>query len=46
MLRRPPKLVTATAAVVVLAPLLAGCEAKVYGDTAASAGEAARFGSG
>lgn len=38
MRRRPPALVTATAAVAIVAPLLAGCEAKVYGDTAASAG--------
>jgi hypothetical protein len=38
MRRRPPKLVTATAAVVILAPLLGGCEAKVYGDTATLAG--------
>jgi beta-lactamase class A len=36
--RRPPTLVTATAAIAIVAPLLAGCEAKVYGDTAASAG--------
>ncbi|OBF34296.1 hypothetical protein A5724_17270 [Mycobacterium sp. ACS1612] len=34
---RPPRLVTATAAVVVAVPLIAGCEAKVYGDTAESA---------
>jgi hypothetical protein len=38
MRRRPPKLVTAAAAVVVAVPLLAGCEAKVYGDTAYPAG--------
>ena len=38
MRRRPPTLVTATAAVILLAPLLASCEAKVYGDTAAPAG--------
>jgi beta-lactamase class A len=38
MRRRPPKLVTAAAAVIVAVPLLAGCEAKVYGDTAAPAG--------
>ena len=38
MRRRPPKLVTAAAAVIVAVPLLAGCEAKVYGDTATSAG--------
>jgi hypothetical protein len=38
MRRRPPKLVTATAAVVVAIPLLAGCEAKVYGDTPTPAG--------
>jgi hypothetical protein len=31
MRRRPPKLVTATAAVIIAVPLLAGCEAKVYG---------------
>lgn len=33
MRRRPSKMVTATAAVVIAVPLLAGCEAKVYGDT-------------
>ncbi|HTI78421.1 MAG TPA: hypothetical protein VL634_25690 [Mycobacterium sp.] len=38
MRRRPPKLVTAAAAVIATVPLLAGCEAKVYGDTAAPAG--------
>jgi len=38
MRRRPPKLVTAAAAVIVAVPLLAGCEAKVYGDTAAPVG--------
>ena len=38
MRRRPPTLLTATAAVVILAPLIAGCEAKVYGDTATPAG--------
>lgn len=37
MRRRPPQLVTAAAAVIVAVPLLAGCEAKVYGDTAAPA---------
>jgi|SRR3954447_71190 hypothetical protein len=31
MRRRPPKLVTATAAVIIAVPLVAGCEAKVYG---------------
>ncbi len=35
---RPPKLVTVTAAVIFAVPLVAGCEAKVYGDTATSAG--------
>ena len=38
MRRRPPKLVTAAAAVIVAVPLFSGCEAKVYGDTAAPAG--------
>src|SRR5437764_10616144 len=38
MRRRPPTLVTATAALIALAPLLGGCEAKVYGDTAPPAG--------
>src|SRR5690349_2342094 len=37
-MRRPsPTLVKATAAVAILAPLLAGCEARVYGDTDAPA---------
>jgi hypothetical protein len=31
MRRRPSKLVTATAAVIIAVPLIAGCEAKVYG---------------
>jgi beta-lactamase class A len=31
MRRRPPKVVTATAAVIISVPILAGCEAKVYG---------------
>lgn len=31
MRRRPPKLVTATAAVIIAVPVVAGCEAKVYG---------------
>jgi beta-lactamase class A len=31
MRRRPSKLVTATAAVIIAVPLVAGCEAKVYG---------------
>jgi hypothetical protein len=38
MRRRPPTLVIATAALIILVPLLGGCEAKVYGDTAAPAG--------
>jgi beta-lactamase class A len=37
-MRRPPRFVTASAAVVVAVPVLAGCEAKVYGDTAAPSG--------
>jgi beta-lactamase class A len=37
-MRRPPRLVTAAAAVIVAVPVLAGCEAKVYGDTASNAG--------
>jgi hypothetical protein len=38
-MRRPsPKLVKATAAVAILVPLLAGCEARVYGDTDTAAG--------
>lgn len=32
MLRRPSRLVTATAAIGVAVPLIAGCEAKVYGE--------------
>ena len=31
MRRRPSMLVTATAAVIVAVPVVAGCEAKVYG---------------
>jgi len=31
MRRRPPRLVTATATVIIAVPILAGCEAKVYG---------------
>src|SRR3954447_17635030 len=38
MRRRPPTLVIATAALIITVPLLAGCEAKVYGDTPAPAG--------
>jgi beta-lactamase class A len=38
MRRRPLKLLTATATVIVAVPVVAGCEARVYGDTAASAG--------
>jgi len=38
MRRRPSKLLTATAGVIVAVPLVAGCEAKVYGDTPAPAG--------
>src|SRR5262245_5918535 len=38
MRRRPLKLLTATAAVIVAVPVVAGCEARVYGDTAAAAG--------
>ena len=34
MRRRPRALVTASAAVVIAVPIVAGCEAKVYGDTA------------
>ena len=37
-MRRPPRLVTAAAGVIVAVPVLAGCEAKVYGDTATNAG--------
>jgi hypothetical protein len=37
MRRRPSKMVRATAAVVIAVPLLAGCEAKVYGDTPTAA---------
>ena len=33
MRRRPSKLVTATATVIIAVPLVAGCEAKVYGTT-------------
>ena len=38
MRRRPSKLLTATAGVIVAVPVVAGCEARVYGDTATSAG--------
>jgi hypothetical protein len=38
-MRRPPsKLVTATASVLVAVPIVAGCEAKVYGESAAPSG--------
>jgi len=38
MRRRPPKLVTATAAVIIAVPFVAGCEAKVYGTPPEPAG--------
>jgi beta-lactamase class A len=38
MRRRPSKLLTATAVVIVAVPVVAGCEAKVYGDTSPPAG--------
>src|SRR5262249_40373913 len=38
MRRRPSKLLAATAAVIVAVPVVAGCEAKVYGDTPPPAG--------
>jgi hypothetical protein len=38
MRRRPSKLVTATAAVIIAVPLASGCEAKVYGTPPAPAG--------
>ena len=38
MRRRPSKLVTATAAVVIAVPIVAGCEAKVYGTPPAPSG--------
>src|SRR5215210_1914579 len=38
MRRRPSRLAAATAIVTIAVPLVAGCEAKVYGDTAVSAG--------
>jgi hypothetical protein len=38
MRRRPSKLVTATAAVIIAVPLVAGCEAKVYGTPPEPAG--------
>jgi hypothetical protein len=38
MRRRPSRLVTATAIVTIAVPLVAGCEAKVYGTTPESAG--------
>ena len=38
MRRRPSKLVTATAAVIIAVPVVAGCEAKVYGTPPEPAG--------
>ncbi|GAC1396504.1 MAG: LppW family protein [Mycobacterium sp.] len=39
MRRRPQTLVTASAAMVIAVPIVAGCEAKVYGDTPSAAAQ-------